>query len=282
MRSRSRSVSIVTVCALLVTSGSARLASGQVVGAEAEGRLVAVGAGDVRFEILGSEGPTPVMRVSFFERNDDIPLTLEDLESFDAYVEENGPVQLSEAQIQEFQLRVQSAMDSTDSSTPCSPEEFDACYNQAVEECEGGRMSGGIGAGVGTRLAAPSGPGGVLTGAIGAFVMNWLTCDAPVWIGCQVGCSSGGGPGCYPTGSCYEVCPENTQPTRQTCRIGEERGQCCSWNGPGPVEDNCVPPAVCYDDGCMGCPDFTVPGQGDCRGNNGTSQCGECCILGYP
>jgi len=277
MRSPCRGVSIVTISALLVTSASVRLARGQAVGAEAEGQLVAAGSGEVRFEILGSEGPTPVMRVSFFERADDIPLTSEDLQAFESYVEEYGPIQLSEAQVQEFQLRVQSAIDSTDSSTPCSPEDYDGCYNQGVAECGGSIESGAIGAGAG-RLVAPSGPQGILAGLLGAWVMTRLTCNFAVKLGCEAGCNDSGTYRCYPSGSCYETCPANTQPAYSSCSIGGVRGQCCSWNGPDPGEDNCVPPAVCYDDYCWGCPSSTTPGEGDCHGNNGGGGCGSCCI----
>jgi hypothetical protein len=279
MRSRCRCVSILTVCALWIASTPADAVSLRAIEEEPVAVLVAVGPGDLRFEIVGRDGPTPVLRVSFSDRTDDMPLTSEDLQALDAYIEESGTTQLTEAQVEEFLLRVQSTIDSTDSSTPCSPEDFDGCYDQGVEECGHRDISGGIGGSTGARLA-PRGVGGILGTAAGAILANWVSCNVAVWIGCSSGCQSGGS-GCY-MGSCYEGCPENTQPTGLSCRINGRWGECCSWNGPYIGEDTCVPPAICYDDACMGCPDSTVPGDGDCEANSNVP-CGSCCIpTGHP
>jgi hypothetical protein len=250
--------------------------------AELEAVLVATGPGDVRFEIVGSEAATPAMRVSFGGRTDDIPLTLEDVESFNAYVEEYGSIRLSDAQVREFQLRFQNAMDSTDSSTPCSPEQYEECYEEGVEECSSGgtAMAASIGSGA-AKYIAPAGPAGILASALAGFLMARLTCNVPVAGGCRLGCNTQG-PRCYPTGTCYDTCPENTRPTYTTCDIGGVRGQCCTWNGPNPGEDQCAPPSICYDDDCRGCPIGTAPGQGHCDGN-WTFGCGACCIpIAYP
>jgi len=276
MRSTSFGISVVAISAVLSTASVASLATDLPPAGEAESRLVGMGPDeDIRFEMLSPEDGAPVMRVRAFGRTDEVPLEPELVQAFESFVEEQGPFLLSAEQVQAFLLTVQDAIDRADSSTPCSPEQYQECYERGVEECEGQVQSGSIGAGVG-RLLAPTGVTGLFAGLVGGFIMNRVTCNIPVTIGCNFGCQSGG-PGCYPTGSCYEVCPENTQPTRIRCTLNGAPAQCCSWNSPYPGEDTCEPPAICFDDYCLGCPDFTTPGRGHCEANSNVP-CGACCI----
>jgi hypothetical protein len=271
------SSSLVVLLVVVLVTGSAPLAVASVGGSEDQ-QVIASGPDGLHVAIVRAEGQAAMVRVNYFGQTD-VPISDEEAADLEEFVREHGPIELTPSQMLEFEQHVQASFErGSHTNTPCSPEDFELCYEISVEQCEG-EGSSVIGGGLGARLAAGTygTSGALLGGYLAARAFGLLTCEVPVWIGCSQGCGTGGGGGCHPIGACYEQCPENTQPAGQRCRIGNTDGRCCTWNGPSPGNDYCVPPAICYDDICMGCPAGTIPGDGSCDANTHVG-CGRCCI----